>query len=356
MPDETKRETPVAADAPQAADAPKAASEAPKAGAEAPDAAAAATPVTLVYLDVDDEITSAAARIRAAGAERVALVLPYGSRLATSRINFRLLAREAAARGEAHRDHLRRCVGSGTRPGRRAPGLPVRGRVRGPRRWIAGSLRSDWRKRRREHGGRRRRLGRRDRRCVGRRRHQALDPADDTQTRALPIPRRSSPRVPIVGPARPPLRPRFAVGIGLAAVAIVLVGGFLALELLPSATIVLHPRSREVGPLELTVEARVDVTEPDAEALVIPAEEVTFGLQASDTFPATGVKVVETKATGNVRFSNFDTGRGVLIPKGTDVRTKLASSSRRSPRSRCLAPHSTSFRRSGSPIGRATSA
>jgi hypothetical protein len=49
----------------------------------------------IIYLDVDDEITSAAARIRAADADRVAVVLPYGSRVATSRINFRLLARDA---------------------------------------------------------------------------------------------------------------------------------------------------------------------------------------------------------------------------------------------------------------------
>ncbi|TAK00380.1 MAG: hypothetical protein EPO36_09150, partial [Chloroflexota bacterium] len=54
----------------------------------------------IVYLDVDDEITSAAARIRALEDERIALVLPLGSRLATSRINFRLLAREAEARGK----------------------------------------------------------------------------------------------------------------------------------------------------------------------------------------------------------------------------------------------------------------
>src|SRR5207245_559331 len=52
----------------------------------------------LLYLDIDDEITSAAARIRSASDVRVALVLPAGSRLATSRINFRLLAREAQAR------------------------------------------------------------------------------------------------------------------------------------------------------------------------------------------------------------------------------------------------------------------
>jgi hypothetical protein len=49
----------------------------------------------IVYLDVDDEITSAASRIRGVDGRRVALVLPYGSRVATSRINFRLLSRDA---------------------------------------------------------------------------------------------------------------------------------------------------------------------------------------------------------------------------------------------------------------------
>src|SRR5439155_1618037 len=47
----------------------------------------------IIYLDIDDEITSAATRIRDAKDARVALVLPAGSRVATSRINFRLLAR-----------------------------------------------------------------------------------------------------------------------------------------------------------------------------------------------------------------------------------------------------------------------
>src|SRR5687768_9208202 len=49
----------------------------------------------IVYLDSDDEITSAAARIRDMSERRVVLVLPYGSRVATSRINFRLLSRDA---------------------------------------------------------------------------------------------------------------------------------------------------------------------------------------------------------------------------------------------------------------------
>ncbi len=54
---------------------------------------------TIIYLDVEDEITSAATRIRNAPESRVGLVLPMGSRLATSRINFRLLAREAMVNG-----------------------------------------------------------------------------------------------------------------------------------------------------------------------------------------------------------------------------------------------------------------
>src|SRR6202795_3882301 len=48
-----------------------------------------------VYLDVDDEITSAASRIRSSESTKVALVVPYGSRISTSRMNFRLLSREA---------------------------------------------------------------------------------------------------------------------------------------------------------------------------------------------------------------------------------------------------------------------
>ncbi len=50
------------------------------------------------YLDIDDEVTTAVARMRASVEPHVGLVLPAGSHVATSRINFRLLAREAASR------------------------------------------------------------------------------------------------------------------------------------------------------------------------------------------------------------------------------------------------------------------
>lgn len=273
-------------------------------------------PSTLVYLDVDDEITSAAARIRAAGADRVALVLPYGSRLATSRINFRLLAREATERGKQIEII---CADSSARALALAAGLPVHPSVasfegRAPvAKAPGGASGAD----RDESVG-----GATAAAVIGGAEADDPDVADDTQTRVLTVPRRSSPRVPIVGPPRPPMRPRIAVALGVAVVALVLVAGFLAVEVLPSATIVLHPRSEAIGPLDFTVEARADATAPDAAALVIPARRVTFELQASDAFTATGVKTIDTKATGNVTFTNYDTSRANQIAAGSVVKTE----------------------------------
>jgi hypothetical protein len=54
--------------------------------------------MSVCYLEVDDEITSAIGRIRAVRDNELVIVVPPGSRIATSRINFKLLAREAAQR------------------------------------------------------------------------------------------------------------------------------------------------------------------------------------------------------------------------------------------------------------------
>ena len=267
-------------------------------------------PATLIYLDADDEITSAAARIRLANADRVALVLPYSSRLATSRINFRLLAREAVERGKQIEVI---CADASARALAVAAGLIVHPSVaafegHGTERGAGTPAGSD------------------NAAATGAAAAAGAgvpgeDADDDTQTRVLATPRRRSPKVPIVGPARPPIRTGVAVGIGLAVVLIVLVGGLLAAELLPSATIVLHPRSEAIGPLDLTVEARPDALAVDAANLVIPAQRITFNVAASQTFTATGVKIVNTKATGNVTFSNFDTGGANRIDAGSIVKT-----------------------------------
>ena len=54
--------------------------------------------MAVVYLDPEDEITGAVARLRAMPAGDVVLVVPAGSRVSTSRINFRLLAQESHKR------------------------------------------------------------------------------------------------------------------------------------------------------------------------------------------------------------------------------------------------------------------
>ncbi len=98
----------------------------------------------VIYLDIDDEITSAAARIRAVEGRRVAVVLPYGSRVATSRINFRLLARDALThekrlsivagrRGDAGPRRLGRAAG--LRHGRRVRVVARREGALADRRW-----------------------------------------------------------------------------------------------------------------------------------------------------------------------------------------------------------------------------
>jgi hypothetical protein len=249
----------------------------------------------VVYLDVDDEITSAAARLRGTGAERVVFVLPYGSRLATSRINFRLLAREAGSRGKqleivAGDASARALAGSA--------GLTVHASLAG---LDGGEASADVVA---EHPG-----------------GTVPPPADLTETRLLAVPRAAD-RVPMVGPRRPIVQTRTALIAGAVLVVVLAVGGLGAFLYLPSATIVLTPTSEAVGPLALTIEARPDVLAPDAASLTVPAKTFSFNLAATQTFTTTGTKVTETKATGSVTFSNFDTGGSNRIRAGSIVATE----------------------------------
>jgi hypothetical protein len=127
--------------------------------------------------------------------------------------------------------------------------------------------------------------------------------------------------VPQVG-RRPPQR-RWPVIAAIALVGVlVLVSGVAAFTLLPSAEIVVVPASDTVGPLELNVTAQSGVTNPDPVNLLVPATRFTFDVTASDTFPATGVKVTETAAAGEVTFSSLNTGDSNSIPEGSIVETE----------------------------------
>lgn len=296
----------------------------------------------VLYLDIDDEITSAAARIRGVEGRRVAVVLPYGSRVATSRINFRLLARDALT----HEKSLSIISGdAGTRALAASAGLPVFASV-GEYEAQAGSA-------------------------------SAVPdrPLEQSETVVTPpsaaiaagaaagaVPIAADPVLPAADPgtitgqrsatttttpvAPPPSRPpsgtsaaaartqpvarggsrgigRGAIAIGLAVVALaVVVGGVAAYLLLPSATAVVTPREETIGPVALRISASTEIDEPDVEAGLVPAEIATVSVQADDTFPATGKRVEEEKATGEVQFQNLDPTSSNTIAKGATVSTQ----------------------------------
>jgi len=319
----------------------------------------------IVYLDVDDEITSAASRVRDVQGGRVALVLPYGSRVATSRINFRLLSRDAMV----NEKQLAIVAGdSATRALAASAGLPVFASVAEYEASFAGTEEAppvaspvapvaaaseapaDRPKGKRPSAAKATPASPAD---------EPGTPADMPGTQAqepgtrvserpsaittVPIPPvaapgpRSSDERPWAPPTRQPEPParyrpetrlgtrrasRLPIVIVLAALGLVaLVGGVAAYVVLPSATVVVRPRVEELPPLEITVTADPNATAPDAAALVVPADVKSLDVTATDTFDATGKRVEETPAKGTVRFSNLDFLRTNTIPGGSIIST-----------------------------------
>ena len=229
------------------------------------------------YLDVDDEITSAAARIRSSEDPRVGLVVPPGSRIATSRINFRLLAREALERNRGALDRVRRTPPPG--PWRRPPGCPSSRRSRSSRRTRAPSVprarpgldqrpRAPARRNPPARAAPSRRPGaaragaagngrpdgglRRCARCRRHRRAGGLRSAADARVGARSV----GTAAPAVRGASRTSRASARVAAGIVTVLImVLVLGLIGVFLLPSATITVTPRLTAVGPLQLSIRA-----------------------------------------------------------------------------------------------------
>jgi hypothetical protein len=331
----------------------------------------------IVYLEVDDEITSAAARIRDAEADRLALVLPYGSRVATSRINFRLLSRDALT----HEKRLSIVAGdAATRALAASAGLPVFSSVAEyesaepvaagdvpatvaaaapppeaattpPARpdegvvvaaaasVAAGAGEPDAEgapERAPDHADGT--LGLIVPATVA---AAAAKPADTSATdtsrtvRMRPMPRAAAAALPgtdaggAVGPVdaapsrifgRGGTRTPWLIGAGILALA-VLIAGIGTYLLLPSATIVVTPRPEAVGPIQMNVTADTTATQPDPAGKVVPAQQITIPVSANGTFDATGTRVQLTNATGSVRFENRDPTSTNRIPAGSIVRT-----------------------------------
>jgi Baseplate J-like protein len=339
---------------------------------------------TILYLDVDDEITSAAARIRSATETKVALVLPPGSRLATSRINFRLLAREGLERNRVlsiiAADNAARAIAAsaglpvytsvaefeeaiapppaepaeppstgahagpssdvaseppitppGARGGRRRS--PARGAAKGAGGGAEGGLAGD---------GIARAAGAEQLSAelvtagmpVAPTRPtpppiprppatpapsgQAVPPTPASETRA----RSSGATIPVI--SAPRTRPGFSGRLLITAGAVVvtvLVLAVAAYTVLPAATVVVTPVPVPFGPIEFIVRADPDATGVDPVGGVIPATRLTKDLTSSGEFKATGKRVVQKKATGQVTFTSENTFVPVTIPAGTSVRT-----------------------------------
>ena len=310
----------------------------------------------IVFLDVDDEITSAASRIRSAPGTKVALVVPNGSRIATSRINFRLLSREALV------SNRRLSVIAGDAASRAlaaSAGLPVFATVAeyeaalaGPRPEVDDDLTalvapppvSEPAAERPAEPDEALAPERAPRRAKKAAPPAATEPEaavvaspvvaratvpDATRRMAAPTrPTRPIDTAETVEAGiRPPVIPslgriRAPVVAAVAAIAFaVVLAGAAAYLLLPSATIALTPRHDSVE-VPLTIAADVTATEVDAANSRIPALKLEIPVQTSQTFTTAGRHVELATASGSVTFENYNTGSNNRIAAGSIVSTE----------------------------------
>jgi hypothetical protein len=245
------------------------------------------------YLDTDDEITDAVARLRAASDERVVFVVPPGSRVATGRINFRLLAREAAARDlelaiaspDGQVRSLATAAGLLAKPSvSEASEALERGEA--PPSAEAPPLAPD------EVGA-----------------GQMAEIVEGAELVAPTGARRFSGR-----------RRRWAL-VGGVALGLLVAGTTAAVSLLPTARITIRPLVRPVGPITVKVTADPAAETVDTERAVVPVRVIEIPLSVRGTFRASGTEPIQTRASGEVRFSIPEAPFEDDIPPRTRVST-----------------------------------
>jgi hypothetical protein len=301
--------------------------------------------VTTVYLEPDDEITTAIARLRAITDGEAVVIVPPGSRIATSRINFKLLAREAAERklnvAAVSDDPAVRAVAI-------SAGLPTYDNIGAAEQALANFKEQD------------RRLAERIGEDSGEPKERrkpswsSTQPGAAVETRAMPVV--EAPEIegrganvrnaafaegrirdardyrgtdtqvlpPFERPETRPARRRSLKWplIVFALIAVLLAGvAYGAYVFLPTATIALTPQTNTLHVQTFTVSADPNTAVVDPVAGVIPAQSIPVPINVSDTFGATGSQFSETKATGVVRFRSENTDHEVTIPLGTFVAT-----------------------------------
>jgi hypothetical protein len=101
----------------------------------------------------------------------------------------------------------------------------------------------------------------------------------------------------------------------------IVVSGVGAYVVLPTAIVTVRAVPERVGPLSFEITADPLAANVDPVKLVVPADIVTFELEATGEFPATGVKITEAKAEGILRWTNCDPTSAYTIRAGTRART-----------------------------------
>jgi len=264
--------------------------------------------MAIYYIDIDDEITSAAARLRDSSETRIALVIQGGSRLATSRINFRLLAREAQRHG---RRLAIVAADASVRSLAQTAGLPVFGSVAEYQKVESARPPGS------QPGGAD---------AVGDALDELAASVDTESGRSARLAGASGlVRVGAAGQRTPPPGRRPGPGLSLwlavGLVVALVVAGLGAFLLLPSATVVLTLKEEPVGPQNLTITVDPGIVTANDSTLTVPGVSKDFAAQVDGTFSATGQNVVDTEATGTVTFTSANTGSAVQIPAGTQVET-----------------------------------
>src|SRR3990170_3874951 len=258
------------------------------------------------YLDTDDEITDAVARLRSTTGDRVVLVVPPGSRIATGRINFRLLQREATARDlklaiaspDEQVRSLAVAAGVLARPtADEADAALVRGETapepHGPdevEAQVGATVSPD--------------AGSSDTEAMA----GALGPGEAVT-------------------AGGPRRRRVAITVS-SVIVLGVAGAIVGLRVLPTAQVTIVPHTRPVGPIAVAVTASTAADSVDVAAGEIPVETVPIQMMLDGTFSATGSDIVETRATGEVVFTwlerpddGGDSDGGITIDAPTRVFT-----------------------------------
>lgn len=292
--------------------------------------------MAICYLEIDDEITTAIGRIRAVTDGEAVIVVPPGSRIATSRINFKLLARE----GHERRLNL---VAVSDEPQVRAlaisAGLPTYDSLASAEEALANFREQD------------RRLAERTGRAPGEapRRRAKGDQAETlvlpgllvdaeavegkaarSETQVLSVAGAGAIELPAAIDERRAVgrrrgRPRNLPVAPLAVLVLIALlmasVGYGAYVFLPTATIVLRPATTEFRPAAITVTADTGVAVADVAEGVVPAEQIELPILVSGTFPSSGVEFRETRASGTVRFRSENTLNDVPIPADTRVST-----------------------------------